>query len=169
MCLLLAPPAIAVDPEKARAAMDTVHDLVSTLFLHDADSAYESGDYETARQKFTWLAERGHAGDQYALGTLYEDGLGVLLDYAEAVKWYRKSARQGDSRAQLRLARMYYLGRQVPQDKVLAYAWLSLAARQGDADAITNLDRLSSRLEPEQRTAAQKLLREWAWDATAGQ
>lgn len=30
----------------------------------------------------------------------YSNGLGVKQDYAEAVKWYRKSAEQGNDRAE---------------------------------------------------------------------
>jgi hypothetical protein len=35
---------------------------------------------------------------------MYHDGEGVLQDYAEAMKWFRKAADQGDAEAQYALA-----------------------------------------------------------------
>jgi len=37
-------------------------------------------------------AAQGNAGTQYNLGALYDTGQGVVRDYAEARKWYRKAA-----------------------------------------------------------------------------
>jgi len=37
-------------------------------------------------------AKPGDANAQSNLGVMYENGRGVVADYAEAVKWYRKSA-----------------------------------------------------------------------------
>ena len=33
------------------------------------------------------------------MGVMFENGLGVALDYAEAVRWYRLAAAQGDADA----------------------------------------------------------------------
>jgi TPR repeat protein len=41
------------------------------------------------------LAEQGDDSAQYNLGVMYEKGQGVLQDYEESVKWYRKAARKG--------------------------------------------------------------------------
>ncbi|PWB17072.1 hypothetical protein DCO44_01810 [Acinetobacter sp. AM] len=46
------------------------------------------------------FANRGHTNAQYNLGTLYQVGQGVLQNYEEAVKWYRKAADQEDMSAQ---------------------------------------------------------------------
>jgi hypothetical protein len=45
-------------------------------------------------------AEKGDAEAQFYLGVMYENGNGVLKDYTEAVKWYRKAADQGAAAAQ---------------------------------------------------------------------
>jgi len=58
-------------------------------------------------------AEQGDVDAQYTLGTLYENGLGVKQDDAEAVKWYLKAAEQGDARAQINLGAMYDKGQGV--------------------------------------------------------
>ena len=58
-------------------------------------SAYASGDYTTALQEFTELAEQGYAKAQFNLGLMYAKGQGVPQDYKQAVKWYTKAAEQG--------------------------------------------------------------------------
>ena len=80
-------------------------------------------------------AEGGEAHAQFRLGALYDNGLGVPQDDAEAVRWYRLAAEQGDARAQLSLGDLYYYGLGVPQDYAEAARWYRLAAEQGDASA----------------------------------
>ena len=58
-------------------------------------AAYKAGDYATALQEWTPLAEAGDEVAQYNLGIMYENGEGVPQDYKEAVKWYRLAAEQG--------------------------------------------------------------------------
>ncbi len=60
-------------------------------------------------------------------------------DYAEAVKWYRKSADQGNALAQLNLGFMYNEGQGVPQDYAEAVKWYRKSADQGNAPAQYNL------------------------------
>lgn len=45
-------------------------------------------------------AEQGDARAQANLGYMYSHGQGVLQDYVEAVRWYRKAADQGDATGQ---------------------------------------------------------------------
>lgn len=66
---------------------------------------------------------------------MYEHGKGVEKDYAEAVKWYWKSAEQGAAWAQNNLGVMYENGRGVKKDKNEAENWLHKAARQGHSGA----------------------------------
>ena len=49
-------------------------------------AAYEAGDFATALQEWTPLAEQGNVSAQYNLGTLYDSGKGAPQDYKEAVK-----------------------------------------------------------------------------------
>jgi|TARA_B110000908_G_C9875660_1_gene280320 TPR repeat protein len=62
--------------------------------------AHNAGDYETAFNEWLPLAERGVANAQFALGVTYLTGLGVSLDHAVAVKWFRLAAEQGDAKHQ---------------------------------------------------------------------
>lgn len=155
----LASTAFALEPE---AVADKINELVTELFMHDANTAYEQGDYKSAHDKFLWLAKKENPGAQYGLGTIYENGRGVPQNYQEALKWYRLAARQGYAMAQLRLARMYFYGKGVSQDHIMAYVWSSLAAAQGDEIGRKSRDRIAELMAPEQIAVAQELVQEWA-------
>ena len=102
-------------------------------------SAAQAGDFATALQEWTPLADQGDASAQYNLGFMYSNGQGVLQDYAEAVKWWRLAAEQGFAKAQYNLGNMYSNGKGVPQDYAEAVKLYRLAAEQGFAFAQTNL------------------------------
>ncbi|WP_438957408.1 tetratricopeptide repeat protein [Cognatiyoonia sp.] len=101
--------------------------------------AYRAGDYATALQEWTPLAEAGNAYAQFSLGVMYRNGRGVLQDDAEAGRWYRLAADQGYAPAQFNLGNMYRTGQGVLQDYAEAVRLWRLAADQGIADAQTNL------------------------------
>lgn len=56
-------------------------------------------------------------------------------DYAEAARWYRKSADQGYPQAQYTLGFMYYYGYGVQRDRVQADDLFQQAAAHGNEDA----------------------------------
>jgi TPR repeat protein/CHAT domain-containing protein len=72
---------------------------------------------------------------QSILGTVYQFGLGVPKNLAEAVKWYRGAADLGSANARLSLAGLYFSGEGVPQDYGEAVKWFRKAADQGSAVA----------------------------------
>ncbi|MCL2715706.1 MAG: hypothetical protein FWD68_14265 [Alphaproteobacteria bacterium] len=78
------------------------------------------------------------AGDpvaQYNLGVMYEEGKGVMQDFAQALSYYRKAADQGYAPAQTSLGRMYATGRGVPKDDAQAAMWFRRAAGEATATA----------------------------------
>ena len=85
------------------------------------------------------LAEAGATEAQYIFGVMYDTGLGVPQDPAEAVRWYRLAAEQGHASAQNNLGIAYGTGEGVPQDPAEAVRWYRLAAEQGHAKAQYNL------------------------------
>lgn len=105
--------------------------MTDASHLRDATAAYSRGDYQTAFSLFLPLAAQGDVAAQNNVGAMYEKGLGVPQDYAEAMKWYRKSVDQGDAHAQYNLGVMYDNGHGVPQDDAEAVKWYSKAAEQG--------------------------------------
>ena len=110
-------------------------------------------------------AEQGDASAQYNLGVMYDDGLGVPLDDAEALRWYHLAAEQGHATAQHNLGVMYGTGEGVPQDNIGAHMWLNLAAsRSSGADRERSVgvrDRVAERMTPADLSEAQRRAREW--------
>ena len=98
---------------------------------------------------FRQAAEQGNGHGQFALGYLYDKGIGVAQDDAEAARWYRKSAEQGITVAQNNLGIMYEHGRSVPQDYVRAYLWYDLSVSLPGADrskAVRKLDEIARKM-----------------------
>ncbi len=79
------------------------------------------------------LASKGEMNAQVQVGEMYESGIGVSQDSAEAIKWYKKAAIKGDSRGRQLLGAMYDTGRGVKQNYPEALKWYRLAAAQGNA------------------------------------
>jgi uncharacterized protein len=96
-----------------------------------------------------------------ALADIYERGLlGVVQDYAEAAKWYRKAAEQDNLAMQAALGELYEQGRGVPQDYVLADMWFNLAARDASEYSRKKRDEMAAKMTPDQIAEAQRLARE---------
>lgn len=85
------------------------------------------------------LAEQGEPQAQIDLGSMYQMGIGVTQDYAEAVKWFKLAAEQGDTNAQYFVGLAYYKGEGVGQDYGEAARWLQMAAEVGDVAAQSGL------------------------------
>lgn len=102
-----------IDPPKSPYV--AVHDLVANI-----DELHAS-------------AEQGSAEDRYRLGLRYER---LVLDYGEAVRWYRMAAIQRHSEAMYRLCLLSDAGRGLPQDYQEALRWCRLAADHGHARAM---------------------------------
>jgi TPR repeat protein len=121
------------------------------LYLHQAYaggpvyaeglSALHRGDVATAFQLWKPLAEHGDADSQFALGSLYYDGIGVAVDRTESSYWFQLAAEQGLPDAQYNLGNAYLRGEGVRQDNSMAIYWWEKAAKQGLSDAQSNLDR----------------------------
>jgi uncharacterized protein len=113
------------DIEEAKQCMSTDSDndidCLLRLFLKNKPTLFRK------------LAQEGNPNYQYLLGRAYEGGdVGVPQDYAEAVRWYRKSAIQGNGMAQMALGMMYFDGRGVTRSHKAAFTWLEPAAEQGE-------------------------------------
>ena len=75
----------------------------------------------------------------FLLGWCYQNGVGVVKDYKEAVRLFSLAAQQGHSDAQFNLGLCYQNGAGVVKDDKEAVRLFSLAAQQGDSDALFNL------------------------------
>ena len=98
---------------------------------------------------------------QFALGARYATGEDVKQDYAEAVRWFSRSAQQGHVVAQATLGAYYWAGRGVPQDLTKAYFWSVLAQAGGDEASKYRVAVLTSRMSRAQVVAAQQQANDW--------
>ncbi|MCC6482955.1 MAG: SEL1-like repeat protein [Sphingomonadaceae bacterium] len=61
----------------------------------ELDAAFLAKDFATAISLTRRLAESGDAAAQYRLGEVFEYGLGVLQDFAQALDHYEQAAEAG--------------------------------------------------------------------------
>ena len=109
------------------------------LRKQDVSAVPSTGNSNEERRVVYWsckaVALLGDPEAQMEMGEFYANGDGVVQDYAEAVKWYRKAAEQGYVEAQVNLAYCYYEGSGVQQDYAEAVKWYREAAEKGSAKA----------------------------------
>jgi uncharacterized protein len=70
---------------------------------------------------------------------MYQDGIGVTQDYAEAIRLYRLAAAQNDGVALLHLGNMFALGLGGARNDAEAVKWYRLSAARGNMQAQTYL------------------------------
>jgi len=114
----------------------------------DGVAAHDRGEYGAAVTLWRPLAEQGHRSAQFNVGVLYEKGLGVGQDFAEAARWYLKAAEQGDQEAQYNVAALYESGTGFPADFDQARKWYvaAIANRGTDAGSAAIRQRARERL-----------------------
>jgi uncharacterized protein len=127
--------------------------------FEDGLKAFERGNYPTAMRLLRPLAAEGDATAQYNVGVMYEEGLGVSIDYTEAVGWLLQAAERGNSEARFHLGFLYLYGRGVSQDYVSAHMWFDLAAAEGNVRAVFARDLIAAKMTPLQVAEAQHLAR----------
>ncbi|MBF0340704.1 MAG: SEL1-like repeat protein [Magnetococcales bacterium] len=76
-------------------------------------------------------AAYGDAVSQLIVGILYAEGRVVQQSYADAARWYRKSADQGIITAQYLLGELYYYGEGVTRSLIQAYLWMYISVSSG--------------------------------------
>ncbi|MEM7120884.1 MAG: trypsin-like peptidase domain-containing protein [Pseudomonadota bacterium] len=142
----------------------------SAFSTEDGWYAYDAGDFPRAFRVWSALAAKGDAEAQYLVGYLYDDGLGVEHNLAEAARWYRMAAEQHHVYAQFNLAIMYSDGIGLPRDPVEAYRWFMLAADTPDLidrrDALSAAEDVALGMTKVEIEQADRLIR--AWRASKG-
>lgn len=112
---------------------------VSGADVNKGLAAYDVGDYETAFAECMPLAQEGDMTAQFCIGRMYANGFGVMMDDAEALKWYGLAAGSGHAEAQFSLAVMHANGWGVPMNDEEAAKFYRLSAEQGFVQAISAL------------------------------
>ena len=99
-------------------------------------TAYNRGEFATAKRLWLPLAEQGDARAQLGLALMYFLGQGVQVNMAAALDWCQKAADHGLVAAQYELGQIYeHPWRPELQDFAEAAKWYEKAADQGYADA----------------------------------
>jgi hypothetical protein len=92
---------------------------------------------------------------------MYEKGLGVPQDYAEALRWSRKAAEKGIKEAQYNVGLIYFRGLGTIPDYVKAHLWWNLSAARGYRAASESRNLLATEMTLNEIKQAQKLARKW--------
>ncbi len=97
-------------------------------------TAFNTGDFKTAFEAWTPLAEDHDARAEAGIGFMFHKGLGTAADNAAAAKWFQRAADQGQPEGQLMLGLLYLYGTGVPQSYIHALAWCQIAQDFGQPD-----------------------------------
>lgn len=84
------------------AELGNIRAMHNLAVLHTRAKPDSRPDYTAAKNWFHEAARHGLADSQFNMGILYESGLGVRKNAAEAYKWFTLAARQGDEEARKR-------------------------------------------------------------------
>lgn len=110
--------------------------------LEEGKTAFLRQEYQKAYALLLPPAEGGDTFAQTSIGYMLSQGLGVIKNERDAIRWYEKAALKGDSDAQYNLGSMYERGRGTDQDFQKAFEWYTRSAEQGNAFAQANLGSL---------------------------
>lgn len=96
-------------------------------------------------QAFGTQLKRAQTGDvqaMYALGEMYELGMGTDNSRGEALNWYRAAADEGHAGGAYQVGYAYYWGKGVGKDRREAHVWFLRAAEGGNQAAIPYLSKM---------------------------
>ena len=133
------------DMEKGRESFQSAADQgIIEGYYGLAMVAENEGDYETALEHYTKVAQEGTeqgyiAAAMGGIGYIYAFNDGAEKDGAKAVEWYTKAADLGHTDAMNSLGAMYAYGNGVEQDGTKAVEWYTKAADVGETSAMIGL------------------------------
>ncbi|MCW1926256.1 sel1 repeat family protein [Luteolibacter arcticus] len=110
--------------------------------LEEGISAYNKGDYDTARKEFTAAADAKDPMGMHLLASLYYQGHGVEKDLVRAVALFEAAAAKGYRASQANLGLMYQKGDGVKKDITKAISYYAAAGKQGDLQSAFNLGQI---------------------------
>lgn len=106
----------------------------------DAREAASRGDYKTAIELLTPLAESGDVDALGNLGNIYGFGRGVERDLVKAEKYWRRAAEKGLGTAMGNIGSLYQIGQGgLPKDSALAAQWYLKAAEHRHTPSMLTL------------------------------
>ena len=135
-----------VDDARARALLEEVAedsaDALAQMWIarvrsrgrmgFSVDEAASDRIARVALPQIRTLAASGDVEAAFLMGTAYDEGLGVEVDYVEGLRWYKRAAAGGHVLASHNVGNVYRDGRGVEIDHAVAAQWWLRAARAGD-------------------------------------
>ena len=101
----------------------TKNEKEALAFFKIAYAADKKDDYEIAFTHYLKAAELGHLEAIFSVGSMYENGLGVLKSSSKAMLWYKKATLQNYAKAQNELGFMYAKGMGVTKNYKKGIYW----------------------------------------------
>ena len=115
--------------------------------LQTAIEAFANKDYQQAKISFLKLAQDDDKSNdmiaQFGLAKMYRFGLGMDVNYSEALKWYQLAAQNSYGVAQSHLGEMYEYGHGVKKDIDMAKSWYQIACSNRCSEGCRSLSRLN--------------------------
>ena len=103
------------------------------------DKAYDTGDYQRAKNILLPLAQAGLPDAMNLVGLMHFDGIVFPKDHNIECDWYEKAAKAGFARAMYNLSICYNQGLGRPKDQEKMLKWRVRAAENGSIPAMINL------------------------------
>lgn len=103
------------------------------------DEKNPNKDYRAALKWFNASSNNDNSNAQYALGYMYQHGIGVNCDINLAKSYYEKSANNGNSKSQFQLGFLYFSDEFPFTDYSNALNWFTLSSDNGYIHAHSNL------------------------------
>ena len=101
--------------------------------------AFSAEDYGKAMEYLAKAAELGNSDALFAIGCMYDAGLGVEQDTGKAIEYYQKAAGLGNAGAMNNLGVLYEDGQGVEQDYEQALKYYQQAMELGEAFAYASI------------------------------
>ena len=132
-----------ITPQRIKALRASLHMVV-----------WRTLDPHLSQRLIAELQAEGYPEAALLEGDLYSQGVLDEPDQQRALALYMAEAKSGSTNALMRIARLYTYGRAICRDNGKAYTFAFAAQELGDQRAERLAESLSTRLTPEQRTAA---------------
>ncbi|WII09731.1 ATP-binding cassette domain-containing protein [Methanomassiliicoccales archaeon LGM-DZ1] len=118
----------------------------------NASLAQGNDEWKQQIERMRFLAENGNADAMRRMGNFYYSGIGVVKDYAEALRWYQSAAMNSDSWSANRVGEMYRDGKGAAEDIAKAAEMFRKASHNGNTVALGNIiDLYASGLSDDRR------------------
>jgi hypothetical protein len=110
-----------------------------SLYIEGISTLQIPSEQTESVRKITQSAMLGYDEAQYALGSIYRDGIGVPQSDKEAIRWLRKAAEQGHVEAQRHVGFLVKNTHTYHQNYFEAERWFKKAADKDDVEAMYQL------------------------------